>query len=95
MGDARGRLEPSRQAIARGEAIFNHRAFRPQGVSCSTCHDAPNTGSNSSGAFVSLALSDAGLRTPDWVGGGVLRYVAGAMIVEDGAVRRLTGHDEP
>ena len=63
--NARGRLAPSRQAIARGEAIFNHRAFRPRGVSCSTCHDAPNAGSNSSGAFVSLGLSDAGLRTPD------------------------------
>jgi cytochrome c peroxidase len=79
--DARGRLAPGRQAIARGEAIFNQRAFRPRGVSCSTCHDAPNAGSNSSGAFVSLGLSDAGLRTPDLPvytlrctsGGGVMR----------------------
>ena len=63
--NARGRLAPGRQAIARGEAIFNLRAFRPRGVSCSTCHDAPNAGGNSSGAFVSLGLSDAGLRTPD------------------------------
>src|SRR5439155_22742985 len=78
---ARGRLAPGRQAIARGEAIFNHRAFRPRGVSCSTCHDAPNAGSNSSGVFMSLGLSDAGLRTPDMPvytlrcakAGGVLR----------------------
>ena len=79
--NARGRLAPGRQAIARGETIFNHRAFRPRGVSCSTCHDAPNAGGNSSGAFVSLGLSDAGLRTPDLPvytlrctsGGGVMR----------------------
>ncbi|OLB39130.1 MAG: hypothetical protein AUI04_12620 [Candidatus Rokubacteria bacterium 13_2_20CM_2_64_8] len=79
--NARGRLAPGRQAIARGEAIFNHRAFRPRGVSCSSCHDAPNAGSNSSGVFVSLGLSDAGLRTPDMPvytlrcakAGGVLR----------------------
>ena len=61
---ARGRWASARQSIARGEQIFNRRAFRPGGVSCSTCHDAPNAGGNSAGAFVDLGLSDAGMRTP-------------------------------
>ncbi len=68
-----------RESIARGEASFNRKRFAVSGVgglndvqgfptltvTCSTCHNAPNVGSNSLGAFMDLGLSTAARRTAD------------------------------
>ena len=78
------------ESIARGEKLFNTRAFtisnvpgftdRPgrgaqarrsalgQGVqvgTCSSCHNLPGIGSNSSPLLINTGLSDVSLRTPD------------------------------
>jgi len=62
----------ARRQIALGEQLFNTRAFAVTGVAglttadqptvtvtCSTCHDAPGAGSNSSGRFFDLGLASA------------------------------------
>jgi cytochrome c peroxidase len=43
--------DETRRAIASGQALFNERAFGARRVTCSGCHNAPNAGSNSTGAF--------------------------------------------
>jgi hypothetical protein len=64
-GAAAGRWGPGRQAVARGQRLFNERRFGPAGATCATCHDAANAGSNTAGAFFNLGLSDEARRTPD------------------------------
>jgi len=64
-GTAHGRLGAARQAVARGEALFNERKFGTKGSTCSGCHNAPNAGSNSNGFLSNLGLSDESRRTPD------------------------------
>ncbi len=62
-----------RAAIARGEQLFNTDRFRITGVAgiadqqvtCATCHDVPNIGSNAAGLMVDLGLSDASRRSAD------------------------------
>lgn len=64
-GTAHGRLGAARQAVARGETLFNSRPFGTRGSTCSGCHNAPNAGSNSTGFLSNLGLSDESRRTPD------------------------------
>ena len=71
-----------RQAIARGQALFNTRTFQISGVAgvndeaafgnaasvtatCSTCHNAPNAGSDSLGSLFNLGQADGSRRTSD------------------------------
>jgi cytochrome c peroxidase len=71
---------PSAQAsIARGEQIFNTKPFNIVGVnglnddlnqssfrgSCSTCHEAPNAGTQSVPRLFNTGVAAAALRTPD------------------------------
>jgi cytochrome c peroxidase len=59
----------TRQAIARGEALFNERifsgAFGSQPSTCSSCHNAPNAGSSSIGLMFNIGVSAEARRTPD------------------------------
>lgn len=69
----------ARQAIARGQAIFNGKPIAISGVrgvndvlgaptiagTCTTCHDAPNVGNHSVRLPLDLGLTDASRRTPD------------------------------
>jgi cytochrome c peroxidase len=43
--------DEARRAIVRGQALFNERALGSPRVTCSGCHNAPNVGSSSTGAF--------------------------------------------
>ncbi len=68
-----------RQAVVRGQALFNSRQFAITGVSglndelgqplimgtCSTCHNTPNVGNHSMPRALDIGLTDASLRTPD------------------------------
>jgi cytochrome c peroxidase len=69
----------ARLAIARGQALFNNRAFTIADVrgfnderglasivgTCTTCHNAPNVGNNSLGLLMDIGISDASRRSPD------------------------------
>ncbi len=69
----------AREAVARGENIFNTRPLVISGVSglndelgvaaitgtCSTCHDSPNVGNHSVAAPLNIGLVDESERTPD------------------------------
>jgi cytochrome c peroxidase len=66
--------DQARAAIARGEAIFHNRpmnisqvaGFVPQQrASCSSCHDAPNSGSHSVARMFNTGVAAAVRRTPD------------------------------
>jgi mono/diheme cytochrome c family protein len=46
-----GSADDGRRAIARGQALFNERPLGPSRATCSGCHNAPNAGSSSTGAF--------------------------------------------
>jgi hypothetical protein len=59
-----GPVVAARQAVARGQAIFNARAFSGS-FTCSGCHSAPNAGSLSTMGFVDLGLAGESRRTPD------------------------------
>jgi hypothetical protein len=68
-----------RQAIARGQQIFNTRKFTVTGVGglndalgvralevrCTTCHDSPNVGNHSVAMPLNIGISDGSRRTPD------------------------------
>ena len=43
--------DETRRAIARGQTLFNERVLGPRRGTCSGCHNAPNVGSSSTGAF--------------------------------------------
>jgi hypothetical protein len=76
---ATGRTAAARQAIARGQALFNTRTFQISGVrgvndalgvpslqgTCTTCHDTPNAGNHSTRLPLDLGLTDESRRTPD------------------------------
>jgi hypothetical protein len=76
---ARERRAEARQAIARGQEIFNTRTIMISGVGglndvlgqkviagkCGTCHDSPNVGHHSVSAPLDLGLTDAERRTAD------------------------------
>jgi cytochrome c peroxidase len=69
----------AREAVARGQDIFNTRGFTIAGVrgvndtlgvaalrgTCTTCHDAPNVGNHSTSLPLDLGLTTAAMRTPD------------------------------
>jgi len=69
----------ARQAIARGQALFNTHPIAITGVkglndelnsasiagTCTTCHSSPNVGNHSVKAPLDLGLTDAARRTPD------------------------------
>jgi hypothetical protein len=77
-GDDRSAVQ-ARQAVARGEALFNTKPIRILGVkglnddlglpvlqgTCTTCHDTPNSGNHSIPAPLDIGLTDASRRTPD------------------------------
>jgi cytochrome c peroxidase len=81
--DFKNAADPSvtaaRQAVARGEQIFNGRQFQITGVAglndrlnrksitgtCTVCHDAPNAGNHSVQLALNIGISDASRRTPD------------------------------
>lgn len=72
-------VQQGRQAIARGEALFNSKPIQIKGVkglnddldvpllpgTCTTCHDTPNAGNHSIPAPLDIGLTDALRRTPD------------------------------
>jgi cytochrome c peroxidase len=72
-------LAERRAAIARGEEIFNQRAFFMGGLAgllgrgrdqmttgfCTTCHDTPNAGNRSLAGTIDIGSADASRRTPD------------------------------
>jgi cytochrome c peroxidase len=72
-------LQNARSAVARGQALFNSREFRITGVagfndapdrlavrgSCSTCHSAPNSGTQSVPRLFNTGVSAAVFRTAD------------------------------
>jgi cytochrome c553 len=60
-----GRHGAARQAIARGQEIFNGKTFTTRASTCSSCHNAPNAGSNSTALFFNVGVSAAEGRTPD------------------------------
>lgn len=43
--------DEARRAVARGQTLFNERMLGARRVTCSGCHNAPNAGSSSAGAF--------------------------------------------
>lgn len=60
----------ARQAIARGQELFNNRVVPGMSSTsiertCSGCHGAKNAGSNSTPLLVNIGSSDASRRTPD------------------------------
>jgi len=76
---ARGPYTDRREAVARGQDIFNTRAFtiaKVRGVNdrlgvaalpgtCTTCHDTPNVGNHSTSLPLDLGLTAAAVRTPE------------------------------
>jgi hypothetical protein len=71
--NAKGPFAQARLAVARGEEVFNTHPInitRVKGVpdmvgTCSTCHNTPNVGSDSSSITMDIGLNDASRRTPD------------------------------
>ncbi|HEX5070512.1 MAG TPA: hypothetical protein VFV78_09890 [Vicinamibacterales bacterium] len=71
--------DEARKSIARGQEIFNTRAFDITGVNgvndvldvtalpgtCTTCHDTPNVGNHSTSLPLDLGLTTEARRTPD------------------------------
>lgn len=51
------RAADARAAIARGQAIFNGRAFARAAGRCASCHTTANTGGNAAGLFFDLGLT--------------------------------------
>jgi cytochrome c peroxidase len=78
-GSRRGSLGEAREAVARGQELFNTRQFTIDNVrgvndvlgapaiagTCTTCHDAPNVGNHSVSLPLDLGLTTAAVRTPD------------------------------
>jgi len=69
----------AREAVARGQELFNTRSFTIAGVrgvndvlgvaafsgTCTTCHNTPNVGNHSTSLPLDLGLTTAAVRTPD------------------------------
>ncbi len=78
-GDSDESRVSARQAVARGERLFNSRPISITGVkglndvlgvasiagTCGTCHDTPNVGDHSVPAPLNIGIADASRRTPD------------------------------
>lgn len=77
--DLRHDADEARRAVARGQALFNSKAFSISGVkglnddlgipamqgTCTTCHDTPRAGNHSIPAPLDIGIADASRRTPD------------------------------
>jgi hypothetical protein len=77
--DADASAIQARQAVVRGQALFNTKPIRIADVkglnddlgvpvlqgTCTTCHDTPNSGNHSIPAPLDIGLTDASRRTPD------------------------------
>ena len=75
----RGPYKTAREAVARGQELFNARGFTIANVrgvndalgvtalpgTCTTCHDTPNVGNHSTSLPLDLGLATAAVRTPD------------------------------
>jgi cytochrome c peroxidase len=57
--------DAGRRAIASGQTLFNEKALGAAGGTCSSCHNAPNAGSNSMGAFFDTGISAEERRASD------------------------------
>jgi hypothetical protein len=63
----------ARRAVARGQEIFNTKAFLISGAagiadqvgSCSTCHNIPDVGGHSTPLLVNIGIADGSRRAPD------------------------------
>jgi cytochrome c peroxidase len=68
-----GSPSPAQASIARGEQIFETRAFAISGVAgiadqqgtCATCHDNPAAGGNTAAMYAATGVAAASRRTPD------------------------------
>jgi hypothetical protein len=88
------RVWAQREAIARGEQIFNTRPINITGVSglndelnvptirgfCTTCHDSPNVGNHSVSAPLDIGIADASRRTSDMPLYTLRNKVTGALV---------------
>jgi cytochrome c peroxidase len=54
----------ARRSIANGQDLFNSRTFAGS-LTCTTCHNAPNVGTQSTGLFFDTGTASAARRTPD------------------------------
>lgn len=75
----RARAAAARQAVARGQALFNTKPIQIRDVrglndalgvavipgTCTTCHNAPNVGNHSVPLPLDIGVTDASRRTPD------------------------------
>lgn len=75
----RDRVAVARNAVARGQALFNSKAIQIRDVkglndalaiatipgTCTTCHNSPNVGNHSVPLPLDIGLADASRRTPD------------------------------
>ena len=59
-----GRRSAARQAVARGQLLFNERQHQTR-LMCAGCHNTPNVGSNSTAAFFDVGVTRAERRAPD------------------------------
>jgi mono/diheme cytochrome c family protein len=71
-----GRGSADRQAVARGQALFNGLTLGNGRTACSGCHNAPNAGSSSTGAFFDVGVAGE-LRRPPELPLYTLRCLAG------------------
>jgi hypothetical protein len=55
----------ARRVIASGQTIFNSRPLGAPGFTCGTCHNTPNVGNESNGAFFDTGVASGARRTPD------------------------------
>ena len=75
----RDRVAAARNAVARGQALFNSKAIQIRDVkglndalgvatipgTCTTCHNSPNVGNHSVPLPLDIGIADAARRTPD------------------------------
>jgi hypothetical protein len=78
-GPGRDPYPDAREAVARGQELFNTRGFTITNVrgvndalgvaalpaTCTTCHDTPNVGNHSTSLPLDLGLTAVAIRTPD------------------------------
>jgi hypothetical protein len=57
-------VSSARRSIANGQDLFNTRRFLGS-VTCSSCHNTPNVGAQSTAAFFDTGVASAARRTPD------------------------------
>ncbi|HEY5933189.1 MAG TPA: hypothetical protein VIU61_01065 [Kofleriaceae bacterium] len=56
---------PHRQAVFRGQELFNTKTRPTGGGACRVCHSAENSGTNRNGVFFTVGTSDGSRRAPD------------------------------